>query len=226
MGLKVRPVSDPLHAVNPALETRWAKLCKQAGLDGSAEWRDLSAAYGDPSRAYHNLDHIANCLLLFDEYSDLASDPVDVEFAIWFHDVVYDARAADNEERSAAAAERFLAATAFGGLVGDLIRATKHHNTTGTPDAALLCDIDLSILGRSPGEYDAYARAIRQEYSWVPRAEYVRGRIRVLEAFLGRPSIYALEELGRRFGAAARVNLLREIGCLADAGCATDLFRL
>lgn len=209
--------------MNHTLEPRWANLCKQAGLDGSAEWRELSAAYGDPSRAYHNLDHIADCLLQFDEHAHLASDPVAVEFAIWFHDVVYDARAADNEERSAAAAEGFLAAMTFGSLVGDLIRATKHHVTTGTPDAALLCDIDLSILGRSPGEYDAYARAIRQEYSWVPLAEYVKGRTRVLEAFLDRPSIFALEEQERRFGALARVNLLREIGCLADAGCAADL---
>lgn len=210
--------------MNTELEPRWANLCKQAGLDGSAEWWELSAAYGGPSRAYHNLNHIADCLLQFDEHAHLASDPVAVEFAIWFHDIVYDARAADDEERSAAEAEIFLAATTFGSLVGDLIRATKHHVTTGSPDAALLCDIDLSILGRSPGEYDAYARAIRQEYSWVPLAEYVKGRTRVLEAFLGRPSIFVLEELEERFGASARANLLREIGRLADAGCATDLF--
>jgi predicted metal-dependent HD superfamily phosphohydrolase len=114
------------------------------------------------------------------------------------------------------AAEGFLAATAFGSVVGELIRATKHHVPPGTPDAALLCDIDLSILGRSPGEYDAYARAIRQEYSWVPQVEYVKGRTRVLEAFLGRPSIFVLDELEARYGAPARANLLREIGYLAD----------
>jgi len=149
---------------------------------------------------------------------------VAVEFAIWFHDLVYDIHAADNEERSAMAAERFLSATESGSVVGDLIRATKHDIPSGTPDAALLCDIDLSILGRSPGEYDAYARAIRQEYSWVPLAEYVKGRTRVLEAFLCRPSIFVLEELEECYGAQGRANLLREIGCLADAGCATELF--
>jgi predicted metal-dependent HD superfamily phosphohydrolase len=203
--------------MNPELKPRWAKLCKQAGLDGSAEWRELSAAYGDPARAYHNMDHIADCLLRLDEHAYLAIDPVALEFAIWFHDIVYDARAADNEERSAVTAEGFLAATAFGNVVGDLIRATKHHLTPGTPDAALLCDIDLSILGRTPGEYDAYARAIRREYSWVPQVEYARGRTRVLEAFLGKPSIFVLDELEARYGAPARANLLREIGYLADA---------
>jgi len=208
--------------VNPTLETRWQALCSKTGLDGSAEWRDLLAAYVDPAsvdpaRAYHNLDHIADCLLRFDEHAHLAIDPVAVEFAIWFHDLVYDTHAADNEERSAMAAERFLSATASGSVVGDLIRATKHDIPAGTPDAALLCDIDLSILGRSPGEYDAYARAIRQEYSWVPLAEYVKGRTRVLEEFLCRPSIFVLEELEGCYGAQGRANLLREIGCLADA---------
>jgi predicted metal-dependent HD superfamily phosphohydrolase len=202
--------------MNSALETRWANLCKQAGVDGSAEWPELSAAYGDSSRAYHNLNHISDCLLRFDDHAHLAIDPVTVEFSIWFHDIVYDARAADNEERSAVAAEKFLATKAFGSVVGDLIRATKHHVPSGTLDAALLCDIDLSILGRSPREYDDYARAIRQEYSWVPQVEYVKGRMRVLEAFLARPSIFLLAELEARYGAQARANLLREIGHLAD----------
>lgn len=140
-----------------------------------------------------------------------------VQFAIWFHDIIHDTRAADNEERSAVAAEAFLSATAFGRTVGDLIRATKHDIPPGTPDAALLCDIDLSILGRAPGEYDAYARAIRQEYSWVPQAEYVKGRTKVLEGFLARPSIFTLEDLEFRYGAPARVNLLREIRSMAAA---------
>lgn len=34
-----------------ALEPRWLTLCAQAGLDGSAEWRSLLAAYADPARA-------------------------------------------------------------------------------------------------------------------------------------------------------------------------------
>jgi predicted metal-dependent HD superfamily phosphohydrolase len=39
----------------------------------------------------------------------------------------------------------------------------------------------------------------------------------VLEAFLGKPSIFVLDELEARYGAPARANLLREIGYLADA---------
>ena len=97
-----------------------------------------------------------------------------------------------------------------------MIRATRHDGHPGSADAALLCDIDLSILGRPPAVYDAYARAIRQEYEWVPLPDFVKGRTRVLEAFLGWPSVFALEEMEKIYGEHARVNLEREIRDLAD----------
>lgn len=161
--------------MNPALEHRWLTLCDQAGLDASVEWRVLSDAYGDQARAYHNWNHVADCLLRFDEYSHLAADPIAVEFAIWFHDIVYDTHAADNEERSAAVAVEFLSATSHGPDVAGLIMATKHTGSPGAGDAALLCDIDLSILGHAPGPYDEYAAAIRREYSWVAARVWVPG---------------------------------------------------
>lgn len=202
--------------MNTLLKHRWQAFCGDSGLDGQAEWLELSAAYGDPARTYHNLNHIADCLVRLDEHVHLAIDPVAVEFAIWFHDIVYDTRASDNEERSAVAAAGFLAATTHGAVVADLIRATRHDGHPGTADAALLCDIDLSILGRPPAVYDAYARAIRQEYEWVPLPDFVKGRTRVLEAFLGRPSVFELEEMEKIYGEHARVNLEREIQDLAD----------
>jgi predicted metal-dependent HD superfamily phosphohydrolase len=202
--------------MNTMLKRRWLIFCDSIGLDGSARWQELSAAYEDPSRAYHNLYHIADCLVRFDELAQHAVNPVAVEFAIWFHDIVYDTHAADNEERSAVVAAEFLSATSHGPAVAALIRSTRHDGQPGTPDASLLCDIDLSILGRAPAVYDAYAIAIRQEYSWVPLADYVRGRTRVLESFLGRSSVFALEEIEKIYGESARANLEREIRDLAN----------
>jgi len=200
----------------PMLADRWFTLCENAGLDGRAGWTALAGAYGDPARAYHNMNHIGDCLLRLDEHARLAEDPVAVGFAIWFHDIVYDTRAADNEERSAAKAAEFLSATPPGAVVADLIRATRHDTLPVARDAALLCDIDLSILGCGPDEYDAYARAIREEYAWVPSVEYAKARTRVLEGFLARPSVFVLGELEKRFGEQARVNLRREIRSLAN----------
>ena len=202
------------------LADRWFNLCEKAGLDGRAAWTVLAGFYGEPARAYHNMNHITDCLLRFDEHAHLAADAAAVEFAIWFHDIVYDTRAADNEERSAVFAAEFLSGTPLGTVVADLIRATKHESPPATPDAALLCDIDLSILGRGPVEYDAYARAVREEYGWVPFPQYAEARTRVLEGFLARPTLFVLGELEERFGEQARVNLAREICCItAPAAC-------
>jgi predicted metal-dependent HD superfamily phosphohydrolase len=78
------------------------------------------------------------------------------------------------------------------------------------------CDIDLSILGRAPDEYAAYAHAIRDEYAWVPFPKYAEARIRVLETFLARPSVFVLDELQQRFGEQAVSNMREEIRSLAN----------
>lgn len=200
------------------LEDRWMLLCGHVGLDGGELWKELLAAYTCPARAYHNLNHIADCLVLFDEHRHLATNPVCLEFAIWFHDVVYDTRAADNEVRSATAAAEFLAAASDVGDVSGLILATRHDGSPGSGDADLLCDIDLSILGRAPDAYDKYAVSIRREYSWVPLEDYVKGRRRVLEFFLSRRSIYALDAFEKAYGMQARENIRREIASLARGG--------
>ena len=58
---------------------------------------ELSALYSAPSRHYHGMDHIRALLDLARQYRVEMADPEAVEAAIWFHDVVYDSRAKDNE---------------------------------------------------------------------------------------------------------------------------------
>lgn len=202
---------------NAELKSRWLLLCAPIGIDGGEMWRMLSCAYDHPARAYHNLNHIADCLLQFDAWRHLVDRPVPLEFAIWFHDLIYDTHAADNEERSAAAASSFLSGSGFGTDVADLILATKHDGRVLAGDAALLCDIDLSIFGRTTETYDAYAAAIRQEYSWVPSAEYIKGRTRVLEIFLSRSRIFRLDPLEADYGPRARENIRNEIKRLGES---------
>ena len=199
------------------LAARWNQLCENARLDGRAAWIAIAAAYGEPGRAYHNLRHIADCLRLLDEYVSLASDPVTVEFTIWFHDIVYDPQAADNEERSAAAAVEYLSATPLGSVVANLIMATKHAATPEIGDGRFISDIDLSILGRPPAEYAAYAAAIRLEYAWVPQPQYAAGRSRVLHGFLNRPVLFNHAEFQQKFGEQAKANLNWEIRVLTDS---------
>src|SRR3954468_20924917 len=79
--------------------------------------------------------HIAECLTEFDAARDLVREPAAVEMAIWFHDAVYDAKAADNEEQSAEMAKRCLTdaglSADFVDEVNGLIMATKTHQVGG-----------------------------------------------------------------------------------------------
>jgi predicted metal-dependent HD superfamily phosphohydrolase len=193
------------------LASRWNQLCENTKVDTHSGWTAITTAYGNPVRAYHNLHHIADCLHLLDQYAGLAADPVAMEFAIWFHDIVYDPRAADNEERSADRAVEFLSTTPHAAKVADLIMATKHGKDGLSADSALICDIDLSILGRPPAEYAAYAAAIRLEYAWVPPQQYTDGRSRVLGGFLKRPALFNHPEFQQRFEAPAKANLAWEL---------------
>src|SRR6185436_9293929 len=95
----------------PAQE-RWRRLWQAAGATGEpAGWYEkLTAAYAEPQRHYHNQQHIAECLAEFDRARHLTQQPVELELALWFHDAVYEPKASDNEEQSAALAQHCLEA--------------------------------------------------------------------------------------------------------------------
>jgi predicted metal-dependent HD superfamily phosphohydrolase len=97
-------------------------------------------------------------------------------------------------------------------LVQQLIRATQ---ITQTPpndmDFYILLDADLAILAAVPEVYDQYARAIRQEYAFVPEGAYRNGRIQILQSFLDRDHIYRTATMYQRCQQAARQNIEREI---------------
>lgn len=184
----------------------------------------LRAAYDEPHRAYHDARHIGACLRLLDdrEVRALAEHPAEVEAALFYHDVVYDTHARDNEERSAALAERALrdanVAADVVARIGEHVRATKEHTPeTYRADGKLVIDIDLSILGEAPETYARFEEDIRREYAWVEPAAYVTGRSSVLRKFLDRESIYNTPLFRERYEARARDNIGRSLAALAKS---------
>jgi predicted metal-dependent HD superfamily phosphohydrolase len=206
--------------VAAAARLRFSELWRRLGAAGNADhaFDDLVAAHAEPARAYHTLDHVLDCLTQLDESGAASSERDPVEAAIWFHDVVYDPHRTDNEARSAEWAARTLRAAGVGeGIVqriGDLIRMTTHTSPPDDRQGALLCDVDLSILGRDAHRFDEYERRIRQEYAWVPEPLYRAGRARILSAFEKRESIYQTEYFRHRYERPARANLRRALARL------------
>ena len=206
----------------PALQRRWRDLLGSLGTAGPVAdqlYGQIAQRYVEPGRYYHTLEHIAEVLDAVDRLAALAHNRPALELAAWLHDVVYDSRASDNEEQSAAFAtevlhglgvpEPLVAAT------GQLILRTKTHQAPeGEEDARVLIDADLAILGAPPSWYERYAGAIRREYAWVPDDRYRAGRRQVLERFLARERIYYTEPMFQALEAAARRNLSQEIESL------------
>ncbi len=207
-------------------------MTSSTALDWSRSWRELGLAappaavldavirrWAEPHRKYHTLQHLRECLALFERDRALAERPGEVAIALWFHDAVYDTSRHDNEAASADWAARVLreagAADQVGARVHALVMVTRHSEVPATPDERLLVDIDLAILGAAPARFDEYERQIRAEYGFVPEARFRAKRSEILRGFLERPTLYSTPTLAARFEAAARANLARAIASLA-----------
>ena len=208
------------------LREEWETLLAQFGVDGAlvaAVFLDLVARYGEDGRYYHNLCHIQNLLETVATLREQAQNYEAIQLAVWFHDAIYKmqlgADEPSNEERSAHYAGEILTKMQLPAdivaLVQQLIRATQ---ITPTPpddvDFHILLDADLAILAAVPEVYDQYARAIRQEYAFVPEEGYRNGRVLILQSFLDRDRIYCTAIMYQHYEQAARQNIEREIAAL------------
>ncbi|MFT4197536.1 MAG: hypothetical protein QM601_06440 [Pseudoxanthomonas sp.] len=187
------------------------------------QWQALAAAYAEPPRAYHDIGHVQEVLR---HHAEVAAgpgwrQPVETWLAVLYHDAIYQPGKSDNEARSARLAERHIAhwleGLADAGRVAQLIELTARHGQLRPQDvdteAALFLDCDMAILGAAPAVFDAYDRAIAQEYAPVmPGWLYRRKRRAFLRRLLQSERIFLSEFFHRRLDAQARANLRRHAG--------------
>lgn len=204
-----------------SLRKDWARLLAWYGVVpvlADPVFDVLAAAYTAPRRHYHNLEHLAEMFRVVARLTPDTDDPGAVQLAVWFHDVVYDPRAEDNEPRSAEVLVELLrqlgVPPATVERVGRLVRATAHLSSADPPadrDTAALLDADLAILGADEERYRRYAADVREEYAFVPDEEYRKGRAAVLRTFLARPRIFHTRGLFDEAETRARANLAAEL---------------
>ncbi|SHK42583.1 Predicted metal-dependent phosphohydrolase, HD superfamily [Roseomonas rosea] len=187
---------------------------------------DLRARLAEPHRAYHGQDHIDSLLAQLQADPSVFQAPEAVELAIWFHDAVYMPGAPDNERRSAALLRHALDGLAAPALVQAaeaMVLATERHAVPpGLPaplaaDLAAFLDLDLSILGAPPQEYDRYAAAVAREFQPVAGKEgYRQGRAAFLrQALLRETPLFHTAPARAALEDAARANMQRELDALA-----------
>lgn len=182
---------------------------------GQELFQRLLRCYQEESRHYHNLDHIAHCLQGLEHFAQHAQHSAQVTLALWFHDAVYNAKAKDNEAKSAQMAREELLALEVSKACVDRICAhiiaTRDHKSED-PDAKMVIDLDLAILAASPARYDRFEEEVRREYAHVPGFLFKIGRKKVLKHFITREHIYNHRFARELWEEPARANLRRALG--------------
>lgn len=172
---------------------------------------ELTALYSERHRKYHNLQHVLDCLHYLETFPVEAADSPSLELALWFHDAIYQPLKGGNELASADMAvdrlSRMGASRERQQKVHRLIMATTHDAEPRDLDEAVMIDVDLAILGRDRGSFEAYEANVRSEYRLVPGPLFRRKRKEILESFVERSSIYNTDPFREHFEVAARDNL-------------------
>ncbi|WEH41184.1 hypothetical protein [Streptomyces sp. AM 2-1-1] len=215
-------MSDSAHT--PDLRIRWheALVAARGGASGPDPLpyaENLLERWAEPQRKYHTTAHLTAVLDGIDVLAGHAGAPELVRLAAWFHDAVYRPDRSENEERSAALAERALpeAGVPAGATaeVARLVRLTETHDPDdGDRDGEVLCDADLAILAGGPKEYAHYTALVREEYGFVPDEAFREGRAGVLRQLLGLPRLFRTPYGAAEWESRARRNLTTELELL------------
>jgi predicted metal-dependent HD superfamily phosphohydrolase len=196
------------------LENKFKTLCQKFTKEQtliSKLWQEIKIAHSEPSRHYHTLKHLEHI------YKELQSPSVSMEFAIFYHDIVYDAAGNDNEKQSAILCDKHLkllnVPLELTKQITQLIHETKTHEASSSENSLFL-DADLSILGSNEKTYEQYVQNVRKEYAIYEDDTYFTGRKKVLKMFLDKEKIYETKYFYNKYEKQARVNMLIEYNSL------------
>jgi predicted metal-dependent HD superfamily phosphohydrolase len=201
------------------LFAEWLSAHFRAGVVPSWNefWR-LMKCYSEPHRYYHTVQHIYECLrYLRKHYGDQRMIHL-VQFAIFYHDIVYDVTKKDNEEQSAKQwmdYSRNLSSMMLVHrlVVESLIEMTASHKLA--PNSSILFkimnDVDMHVFLCPDGHYLEYARNVWKEYSVFGREGYLKGRLQFLSTIDVDSMFFTSEALEHIHHARANLALEKEI---------------
>jgi predicted metal-dependent HD superfamily phosphohydrolase len=206
------------------LRDRFCSLWQRHAIAGQQDIANnvfdlLCDKYQEPWRSYHNLNHILDCLNHFDACKKHAQFADAIEFAIWFHDCIYEVGAGDNEARSR---DWFLEQTdgflrlELRTVIAKLIMATSLHSTPETSDGRLLADIDLTSFGLPWHEYLQDSMAVQSELMRNKNSGSDAGKIKFLKSLSAKGSIYYSSYYLDHFEDNAKKNVRNHLKLLSE----------
>lgn len=178
---------------------RFCSLWMQLQIDSEdnshveSVWNLLSDKYSEPERHYHTKEHILDCLNQLDSAQEHVPDLNAVELAIWFHDVIYDPKASDNEEQSVIlfnkVAQSILPEPVIK-KVSDIIIATLHIDKPEDLDQAFMLDIDLSSIAGNWQRFTKDNSNLRKEVRHLDCKDYCERKIRFFNLLMNKEQIF------------------------------------
>lgn len=179
-------------------------------------WRKICKRYNKNGRHYHNFEHIGVMVLsYYYSYENKLTNPDEILFAIFYHDVIYNPLKKDNEMSSAIYMCEDLEETKLSeesiAFIFDAILSTEKHERHDNQDINYLLDFDMSILGKPKLVYQTYTQSIRKEYWMYPKFMYNKGRKSSLQSFLKQDRIFKTDDFYKLYEEQSRKNINREI---------------
>lgn len=197
---------------------RWFDLCYRNQIainDAVAMGNQLVNAYEESHRHYHTIDHVYACLNLLDGLPVSEQSKDMLEYATWFHDVIYDPQSRDSEKKSALLAHDWLDkhGVVYANEVKKIIELTADYNQWRPTDETeqFFHDLDLAVLGSTLDVYQKYAQDVRKEYWHLTDTDFITGRISFLEKIMKKENIYQTEAFHSMFELSARENIDNEL---------------
>ena len=157
-------------------------------------YNDIIRRWNEPHRFYHNLDHLNYLLEYFHNMymnSQITMEEMTRLMVVaFFHDVIYDSKANDNESKSV---DYFLEKSKERGYFKDefidqvcmMIMDTSKRTEPIDKLSKIFWTADNSILGFPVNKLIEIEHKIFQEYQWVSYPKYKEGRIAFLESSIG-----------------------------------------
>lgn len=207
------------HTIQTTFQHLFSSYSEDTYLSTSY-WTEIELHYKAKNRHHHNLIHLEHVI---NELKSIQAEVMDWDvllFSVFYHDIVYQSTAKDNEEKSAAFAQKRLARiqlpeTKITRVINQIL-ATKTHAISSDLDTNYFLDADLSILGQEWESYEKYSICIKKEYAIYPDFLYNLGRKKALIHFLAFEDIFKTTYFKEKYEKQARINIEREIESLTS----------
>jgi predicted metal-dependent HD superfamily phosphohydrolase len=153
---------------------------------------EILARWQEPHRKYHTLTHLSdlyNQIQKLSNSTDISLTNIEKDMLYLtsaFHDIIYDPKHSDNEERST---KLFLDVSKKSPYperiqeIAEIICDTKTHQPR-TPLSKQFSEMDMSIVLAPFSELEVWEEGIRYEYQHIPSLLYKIGRGRFLKKMI------------------------------------------